>query len=161
VEKQGCGNVDNRGGGARPGSRPSRRNRDTERIANATLGDYLVPDNADVPDIDVVSVGKPDPLTPLGAEGVGEIGLLGIGAAVANAIYHAVSRDDRWTMQGCLMEIANRGQADGLRPVDWAAVAEKLDAGSAPAADAVKSRTTSLSTINEDGSPHLTAVGAL
>jgi len=45
--------------------------------------------------------------------------------------------------------------------VDWAAVAEKLDAGSAPAPDAVNSRTTWLSTINEDGSPHVTAVGAL
>ena len=59
------------------------------------------------------------------------------------------------------MEITNLGQADGLPPVDWAAVAEKLDAGSAPAPDAVNSRTTWLSTINQDGSPHVTAVGAL
>jgi xanthine dehydrogenase YagR molybdenum-binding subunit len=66
--------------------------RGTGRIANATLGDYLVPVNADVPDMDVVFVGKADPLTPLGAKGVGEIGLLGIGAAVANAVYHATGR---------------------------------------------------------------------
>src|SRR6185437_7137059 len=59
------------------------------------------------------------------------------------------------------MEITNLGKADGLPPVDWAAVAEKLDAGSAPAADAHNSRTTWLTTINEDGSPHVTAVGAL
>ena len=59
------------------------------------------------------------------------------------------------------MEITNLGKADGLPPVDWAAVAEKLDAGSAPAPDAVNSRTTWLSTVNEDGSPHVTAVGAL
>ncbi|HXP54823.1 MAG TPA: pyridoxamine 5'-phosphate oxidase family protein [Streptosporangiaceae bacterium] len=59
------------------------------------------------------------------------------------------------------MEIANLGAADGLPPVDWAAVAEKLDAGSAPAPDAVNSRTTWLSTVNQDGSPHVTAVGAL
>jgi len=59
------------------------------------------------------------------------------------------------------MEIINLGKADGLPPVDWAAVAEKLDAGSAPAPDAVNSRTTWLSTINQDGSPHVTAVGAL
>jgi hypothetical protein len=59
------------------------------------------------------------------------------------------------------VEITNLGQADGLPPVDWAAVAEKLDAGSAPAPDARNSRTTWLSTINEDGSPHVTAVGAL
>ena len=44
------------------------------------------------------------------------------------------------------MEITNLGQPDGLPPVDWAAVAEKLDAGSAPAPDAVNSRTTWLST---------------
>ena len=59
------------------------------------------------------------------------------------------------------MEITNLGKADGLPPVDWAAVAEKLDAGSAPAPDALNSRTTWLSTVNEDGSPHVTAVGAL
>ena len=59
------------------------------------------------------------------------------------------------------MEITNLGNADGLPPVDWAAVAGKPDAGSAPAPDAVNSRTTWLSTINDDGSPHVTAVGAL
>ena len=53
-------------------------------------------------------------------------------------------------MKGQLMEITNLGKADGLPPVDWAAVVEKLDAGSAPAPDAVNSRTTWLSTINED-----------
>ena len=62
------------------------------RIANATLGDYLVPVNADIPYIDVVFVGDPDPLTPLGAKGVGEIGLVGIGAAIANAVHHATGR---------------------------------------------------------------------
>jgi hypothetical protein len=45
--------------------------------------------------------------------------------------------------------------------VDWAAVVEKLDAGSAPAPDAMNSHSTWLSTINEDGSPHVTAVGAV
>ena len=59
------------------------------------------------------------------------------------------------------MEIDHLGQADGLPPVDWAAVAEQLAAGSAPAPDAVNSRTTWLSTVNEDGSPHVTAVQAL
>jgi xanthine dehydrogenase YagR molybdenum-binding subunit len=64
----------------------------TGRVANATFGDYLVPVNADIPDIDVVFVGEPDPLTPLGAKGVGEIGLVGMGAAIANAVYHATGR---------------------------------------------------------------------
>ncbi len=59
------------------------------------------------------------------------------------------------------MEITNLGKADGLPPVDWAVVVEKLDAGSAPGPDARNSRTTWLSTVNEDGSPHVTAVGAL
>jgi hypothetical protein len=59
------------------------------------------------------------------------------------------------------MEIMNLGQADGLPPVDWATVAGKLDAGTAPAPDAVNSRTTWLSTLNQNGSPHVTAVGAL
>jgi Pyridoxamine 5'-phosphate oxidase len=63
--------------------------------------------------------------------------------------------------KGPAMEITNLGAADGLPPVDWAAVIETLDAGSAPAPDAHNARTTWLSTVNEDGSPHVTAVGAL
>src|SRR5882672_2807515 len=59
------------------------------------------------------------------------------------------------------MEIVNLGKGDGLLPVDWAAVVEKLDAGSAPSPDAANFHTTWLSTVNEDGGPHVTAVGAL
>jgi Pyridoxamine 5'-phosphate oxidase len=59
------------------------------------------------------------------------------------------------------METINLGEADGLPPVDWAAVVEKLDTGSAPAPDTANSRTTWLATVNNDGSPHVTAVGAL
>jgi hypothetical protein len=59
------------------------------------------------------------------------------------------------------MEIINLGAAEGLPPVSWADVVEKLDAGSPPAPDAHNARTTWLSTVNEDGSPHTTAVGAL
>jgi hypothetical protein len=59
------------------------------------------------------------------------------------------------------MEIVNLGAADGLPPVDWATVAEKLAAKSAPAQDAMNSRTTWLTTVNEDGSPHVTPVGAM
>src|SRR5438067_11163773 len=59
------------------------------------------------------------------------------------------------------MEIINLGAADSLPPVNWDAIIEKLDAGSAPAPDAHNARTTWLSTLNEDGSPHVTAVGAL
>ena len=59
------------------------------------------------------------------------------------------------------MEIVNLGAADGLPPVNWDAVAEKLDTGSAPAPDAHNARTTWLVTVNDDGSPHVTAVGAI
>src|ERR687894_2035136 len=59
------------------------------------------------------------------------------------------------------MEIINLGAADGLPPVDWAAITEKLGAGSLPAPDAHNARTTWLATVNEDGSPHVTAVVAL
>jgi len=59
------------------------------------------------------------------------------------------------------MKIINLGAADGLPPVEWEAVVEKLDTGSVPAPDAHNSRTTWLATVNEDGSPHVTAVGAI
>ena len=59
------------------------------------------------------------------------------------------------------MEIINLGVADGLPPVDWDAITEKLDARSAPDPDAHNARTTWLATVNEDGSPHVTAVGAM
>src|SRR4051794_670191 len=59
------------------------------------------------------------------------------------------------------METINLGARDGLPPVDWTVVVDKLDAKSAPAPDAPNSRTTWLATVNEDGTPHVTAVGAL
>ena len=49
----------------------------TGRIANATLADYLVAVNADVPDMDVIFVGEPDRFNAVGVKGVGEVGLLG------------------------------------------------------------------------------------
>jgi CO/xanthine dehydrogenase Mo-binding subunit len=64
----------------------------TGRIANATFGDYLIPVNADVPDIEVTFVGGPDRMTPTGTKGIGEIGLAGIAPAVANAVFHATGR---------------------------------------------------------------------
>src|SRR3954468_16715728 len=59
------------------------------------------------------------------------------------------------------MEIINLGTADGLPPVGWTAVVKTLEARTGPAPDAHNSRTTWLSTLNDDGSPHVTAVGAL
>src|SRR6185437_2304120 len=79
----------------------------------------------------------------------------------ASYVPNAVSAMSAGQGRECHMEVVNLGKADGLPPVDWAAVAASLDAGSAPRPDAANSRTTWLSTVNEDGSPHVTAVGAL
>ncbi len=59
------------------------------------------------------------------------------------------------------METINLGAAEGLPPVDWGIVAERLDAGAPPDPQAHNARTTWLTTLNEDGSPHVTAVGAV
>ena len=59
------------------------------------------------------------------------------------------------------MKVINLGVADGLPPVKWDNVVEKLEVGSAPAPDAHNARTTWLTTVNADGSPHVTAVGAV
>jgi xanthine dehydrogenase YagR molybdenum-binding subunit len=64
----------------------------TGRIMNATLADYHVPTHLDVPDIDVMWTGIPDPRSPLGARGIGEIGITGVAAAVANAVFNATGR---------------------------------------------------------------------
>jgi hypothetical protein len=59
------------------------------------------------------------------------------------------------------MESTNLGEADGLPPVSWETFLQKLESGDAPAPDAHNSRTTWLATVNDDGTPHVTAVGAL
>ena len=61
------------------------------RIMNANLADYLVPVNADVPsDFEAYIVPEDDPnVNPLGVKGIGEIGIVGAAAAIANAVYHA------------------------------------------------------------------------
>jgi len=62
------------------------------RIMNPSLADYHVPVQMDVPDIEVLWTDIPDPHTPLGAHGIGEIGITGVGAAVANAVYNATGK---------------------------------------------------------------------
>ncbi|UPL49910.1 xanthine dehydrogenase family protein molybdopterin-binding subunit [Hymenobacter sublimis] len=63
------------------------------RFVNNQLAEYHVPVSADVPDIDVLFIDEPDPhLNPMGAKGLGEIGLIGFTAAVANAVYHATGQ---------------------------------------------------------------------
>lgn len=62
------------------------------RITNGNLGDYLVPVSADIPDHEVFFVGGPDRYNPVGAKGAGEVGLVGVAAAIANAVFHATGR---------------------------------------------------------------------
>ncbi len=59
------------------------------------------------------------------------------------------------------MQTKNLGISDGLPPVDWAPIAERLGDGAPPDRDAHNARTTWLTTIDDDGRPHVTAVGAL
>jgi xanthine dehydrogenase YagR molybdenum-binding subunit len=63
------------------------------RFMTHNLADYHVPVNADVHTIDVIFVDeKDDEINPLGVKGVGEIGIVGTAAAIANAIYHATGK---------------------------------------------------------------------
>jgi len=62
------------------------------RIVNANIAEYLVPVNADVQDIKVIFVDEQDDSNPLGVKGVGEIGIVGVPAAIANAVYHATGK---------------------------------------------------------------------
>ncbi|WP_152044581.1 xanthine dehydrogenase family protein molybdopterin-binding subunit [Aureimonas psammosilenae] len=64
----------------------------TGRIMNPSLAEYHVPVHMDVPPINVIWNDIPDPHSPLGARGVGEIGITGVGAAVANAVYNACGK---------------------------------------------------------------------
>lgn len=60
------------------------------RIMNADIAEYHVPVNADIGDIEVIFVDEPDAIiNPLGMKGLGEIGIVGVAAAIANAVYHA------------------------------------------------------------------------
>ena len=64
----------------------------TGRVMNPSLAEYHVPVHLDVPEIEVMWTGIPDPHAPMGARGIGEIGITGVGAAVANAIYNATGK---------------------------------------------------------------------
>jgi len=60
------------------------------RYINDNLADYLIPVNADIPDLEVILVQEDDErVNPLGIKGIGEIGVVGMNAAVANAVFHA------------------------------------------------------------------------
>lgn len=63
------------------------------KYINSNLADYHVPVNADIPQIEAIFIDKPDPvLNPLGTKGIGEISLIGVAPAVANAVYNATGK---------------------------------------------------------------------
>ena len=63
------------------------------RYTNDNLGEYLTAVNADVPKVDVIFVAEEDrEVNPLGVKGIGELGIVGTAAAVANAVYHATGK---------------------------------------------------------------------
>jgi xanthine dehydrogenase YagR molybdenum-binding subunit len=63
------------------------------RIVNANLADYLVPVNADIRDLRAIYLNGNDPeANPIGVKGLGEIVLVGIAPAIANAVFHATGR---------------------------------------------------------------------
>lgn len=68
----------------------------TYRPMNASLSEYLVPVNPDCHDIQIELIDKPDPLfNNMGCRGIGEIGITGISAAIANAVWHATGKRQR------------------------------------------------------------------
>ncbi|MBE9462019.1 xanthine dehydrogenase family protein molybdopterin-binding subunit [Dyadobacter subterraneus] len=63
------------------------------RYVTKDFGDYHVPVHADVPDIDVYFVNKPDLLAdPVGSKGLGEIAIIGVAPAIANAVFNATGK---------------------------------------------------------------------
>jgi xanthine dehydrogenase YagR molybdenum-binding subunit len=62
------------------------------RFMNPTLAEYHVPVHLDIPDIEIAWNDIPDPQAPLGLHGIGEIGITGTAAAIANAVYNATGK---------------------------------------------------------------------
>jgi xanthine dehydrogenase YagR molybdenum-binding subunit len=63
------------------------------RYVNDNIAEYLIPVNADSCQVDVLMLPEQDDkVNPLGIKGVGEIGIVGVNAAIANAVFHATGR---------------------------------------------------------------------
>ena len=63
------------------------------RIMNANLAEYHIPVNADIKDIEIIFVEEDDEIVnPLGAKGVGELGMVGVASAISNAVYNATGK---------------------------------------------------------------------
>jgi xanthine dehydrogenase YagR molybdenum-binding subunit len=65
----------------------------TARLLNSGLNEYLIATHADAPPIDVAFIDEHDPeISPLGSKGIGELGVIGVAPAIANAVFHATGR---------------------------------------------------------------------
>jgi xanthine dehydrogenase YagR molybdenum-binding subunit len=62
------------------------------RYINDNFADYMIPVNADIPSVEIIMVPEEDRINPLGIKGVGEVGIVGVNAAIANAVYNATGR---------------------------------------------------------------------
>jgi len=63
------------------------------RVLNANMADYLVPVNADVPELDALFVNSDDSIiNPIGVKGLGEVVIVGVPAAIANAVFNATGK---------------------------------------------------------------------
>jgi xanthine dehydrogenase YagR molybdenum-binding subunit len=63
------------------------------RYINGNFADYHVPVNADIHEMEAIFIDKPDPyINPIGTKGIGEISLIGVAAAVANAVFNATGK---------------------------------------------------------------------
>jgi xanthine dehydrogenase YagR molybdenum-binding subunit len=68
----------------------TRVDQESGRFANMNVAEYVMPVNADIPDLQTIIVADDDTRSnPLGAKGIGELPMVGVAAAVANAVYHA------------------------------------------------------------------------
>lgn len=67
--------------------------RSSGRVVNATLADYLLPVHADIGSLDVIFIDETDPhVNPIGVKGIGELALVGVAPAIANAVFHATGK---------------------------------------------------------------------
>jgi xanthine dehydrogenase YagR molybdenum-binding subunit len=63
------------------------------RFVNTSFADYSIPVNADIGEVKVIFVPEHDTsLNPLGMKGIGELGIVGVNAALANAVFHATGK---------------------------------------------------------------------
>ena len=60
---------------------------------NVNFAEYLVPVNADIRGLEIIMVEEDDPhVNPIGVKGIGEIGIVGVAPAIANAVFHATGK---------------------------------------------------------------------